>query len=293
MLVAAACGPIVSQEATSTASSAIIDGTPEAVGVLDLVNDASTDLTVLDIDARLDKRAAVGLLHRRNGPDGIAASSDDELFTSIGEVDDVRWVGPSALGKLKAYAQNHGFVPEGKDLLGTYDGVSFSVDEALATVALANTESETALDDGLALDARAVQSILAARPIATAMQLSTLYFVGASALNKLKNGANVNAPPPSAAMFANDLRDALVNYYAIYGNDIIGSGGNDLQAAQDAVDVNAVSPIADSEDDPEGNDLSTTTVFAHPDPTFPGSDNVWFGAYDKGTGDLLNVYSFN
>lgn len=47
----------------------------------------------------------------------------------------------------------------------------------------------------------------------------------------------MNAVAPSATTFANDLRDARVTHYAMYGNDIIGNGGNDLQAAQDAVNV--------------------------------------------------------
>lgn len=45
--------------------------------------------------------------------------------------------------------------------------------------------------------------------------------------------------------------------------------------------------------DREGDDFSTTPVFTHPDPTLPGSDNIGFGAYDKGAGDLLNVFCFN
>ena len=292
-VTAAACQTTSSQEGAATGTSALVDGTPEAVGVLGLVNDGATDMTLLDIDAKLDRRAAEGILAQRDGADGVFGSADDRLFDSIAEVDDVRWVGPSALGKLQIFASMHGFVPESDDLLGVYDSVDFSVDEAAATVALANSASEVVLDYDLALDARAVTSILAARPIATALQLSELYFVGASALGKLKNAAAPGLATSSAEMFSADLRAALVDHYGTYGSDIVASGGSDLQTAQAAVDESSVYPIEDSEEDPEGHDLETTAVFAHPDPTFPGSDNVWFGAYDRDSGELLNVYSFN
>jgi len=32
---------------------------------------------------------------------------------------------------------------------------------------------------------------------------------------------------------------------------------------------------------------------SHPDPVFPGSDNRWYGAYDRQTGQLQSVYGFN
>jgi hypothetical protein len=292
VLAASACGQdIASQDAATTAT--MPDGTPAAVGVVRLVNDGTTDLAILDVDANLDRRAAEGILELRDGADGVLGTHDDQLFDRVSQVDGVPWVGPSALSKLKAYASSHGFVPSGDDELGVYDGVTFTVAEASATVALANDASESQLDDDLGLDSRAVQSIVNARPILSTLQLSELYYVGASALTKLESAATPDATGPSEETFAADLEAALIDYYDVYGDDIVASGGNDLAAAQTTVDAGAVFAIEDSEDDPEGHDLQSTLVFSHPDPSFPGSDNMWFGAYDAASGELLGVYSFN
>ena len=43
---------------TTVESLALVDGTPEAVGVLAFVNDEATSYRMLDIDAKLDRRAA-------------------------------------------------------------------------------------------------------------------------------------------------------------------------------------------------------------------------------------------
>lgn len=94
-----------------------------------------------------------------------------------------------------------------------------------------------------------------------------------------------------ASVFADDLRDALVAHYAQYGSDIAMMGGNDLAAAQAAVDASAVESIEDPEDNPTGYDLSSHQIFAHPDVVFPGSDMVWFGIYAGGS--LVDVFSFN
>jgi hypothetical protein len=53
-----------------------------------------------------------------------------------------------------------------------------------------------------------------------------------------------------------------------------------------------MSEVEDSEDDPYGYDLSTTLVLSHTDAVFPGGDSVWFGAYDRETLALIEVYSF-
>lgn len=31
---------------------------------------------------------------------------------------------------------------------------------------------------------------------------------------------------------------------------------------------------------------------AHPDVVFPGSDRVWFGAYDRESGELVEIQDF-
>jgi hypothetical protein len=169
------------------------DGTPEGIGVLDLLDDPATTLQVLDDLVPLDVRAARNLVARRDGPDGVYGTADDQPFESIQDVDDVKYVGPSALDRLEAYAELNGYVPQGSELLGTWDNVAFTVDEATAVLDLVNTASEPVLDDDVGLDSRAVRSILDARDVPSVLVLSELYYVGQSALTKLR-GFEVHEP---------------------------------------------------------------------------------------------------
>jgi DNA uptake protein ComE-like DNA-binding protein len=182
--------PLDLREDTSARSS--WDGTPEGIAALDFLNHSSTTKDLLDDDVALDRRAAGNLIAHRDGGDGLSESSDDDLFNSIDEVDSVRWVGPSAIGKIIAYAEANGWVQSGDDLLGTWDKVSFTVNEATETLALVNSASEDELDYDIALNRRAVNSILDARPLTSVDELAGLYYVGTSALTKLKD---YSAPP--------------------------------------------------------------------------------------------------
>jgi hypothetical protein len=98
---------------------------------------------------------------------------------------------------------------------------------------------------------------------------------------------------PSAGQFASDLTSHLVSYYAAHGSDIAATGGNTLADAQAAVDVGKITTLTDPDEDPHAHDLTSVTVLSHPDVIFPGSDIVWFGAYETASGKLLEVYDFN
>lgn len=93
--------------------------------------------------------------------------------------------------------------------------------------------------------------------------------------------------------FADDLRKAIIQHYAAHGPDIVQAGGNTQQQALLAVDTAQMDEVTDSDEDPEAHDFSAVRVFRHPDMTFPGSDIVWFGAYERQTGNLINIYDFN
>ena len=173
----------------SGSSKGIVSGTPEAIGLLDFLNDPSTDFEVLDLDAALDRRAAGNLISHRNGGDDVYGTSDDDLFSSIREVDNVRWVGPRSIERMVDYAESIGFVPVGTDYLGTWDGIDFTVNEAETTVVFVNTSTEEELDVDLGLNARAVQSILDAGQLESVAELAELYYVGKSALRTLKAAA--------------------------------------------------------------------------------------------------------
>ena len=170
------------------------EGTPEALGMLDFLNDASTTFELLDDQVGLDRRAAESIIAHRDGPDGVLGWLSDDLFDDIAEVDARYYVGSTALDKIETWAVDHDWVAMGPDdVLGSWDGVAFTVAEAEATVQLANTGGRNYLDDDLGLDSRAVDSIFDARPIASVAELSELYYVGGSALNALKD-ASVGTP---------------------------------------------------------------------------------------------------
>ncbi len=173
----------------------LIDGTPAALGVMALVNDAATTEEVLDDDVRLDARAAASIAEYRAGDDGIytGGTHDDRIIRTIDELDALYFVGGSALSRLLAYATANGFVPEGGDLLGVWDNVAFTVDEANGALAWVNASTDSELD--AELDRRAVESILGARPLASVQQLSGLYFVGQTAmLAAREQGSTVDEP---------------------------------------------------------------------------------------------------
>jgi len=89
------------------------EGSPEALAVLALVNDPKVDAGVLKSGAGVDSRAVTGIIGHRDGPDGAAQTEDDDLFDDVAELDAVKWVGPTALGKLLAYAKAHGYLASG------------------------------------------------------------------------------------------------------------------------------------------------------------------------------------
>lgn len=185
-----ACSPVYLMPEGQEAGARMIEGSPEALGVLALLNDGSTTEDLLDIDVALDARAARSLVSHRNGPDGVFGTADDDDFDSIDEADGCYYVGNSALAALEAYATDNGWVAlNPDDVLGTWDGVTFTVAEAEATVELANTGGAGWLDDEIGLNSRAVDSIVAARPIQTVAELASLYYVGNSALTDLKEAA--------------------------------------------------------------------------------------------------------
>ena len=166
------------------------EGTPEGVGLIEFINDESTTFEVLDITVGLDRRGAGNLIAHRDGGDRLWGTTDDDIYNSVDEIDAVRFVGPASIDRMVTYAAKQGWVPGSEDILGVYDGVSFTVEQAEATLTLTNKLSLEDLDDGLALHARAAESIVIAQPIETVDELSRLYYVGRTALTALKSAAN-------------------------------------------------------------------------------------------------------
>ncbi len=83
--------------------------TDRDAAILALVNDADTDLVLLDDDVGLDARAARNIIDARAGADLTLGTADDETIASIAALDAISYVGPSALDKLATYALANGY----------------------------------------------------------------------------------------------------------------------------------------------------------------------------------------
>jgi len=165
------------------------EGTPEGVGLVEFINDETTTFDLLDNTVALDRRGAGNLIAHRDGGDRLWGTTDDDIYNNVDEIDAVRYVGPASIDRMVAYAAKNGWVPGAEDILGIYDGVSFTVDEAAATLELANGLTQDELDHAYRLHAIAAESIAIAQPIATIDELSRLYYVGRTALKQLKTAA--------------------------------------------------------------------------------------------------------
>lgn len=232
-------------ELNDSSSQGLTDGTPEGVGLLAFLNDPATTFEILDVTVALDRRAAENLMAARP-------------FATVDDVDAVRWVGPSAMGKLVAYADANGWVPSGSDVLGTYDGVAFTVDQAGRALRLVNDESEAALDDDVGLDPRAVASILAARPVSSVLELSGLYWVGKGMLTRIRD---YDAP---VVVGADCQSNADCEGASIYCTGRPHDGSGDLGVCRDLSNVPGASDDCDSDDDClDGLACSGLTVFTH------------------------------
>jgi len=180
LLLAGAC---VDQTEVGTSQNGLVDGVPESVGLLAFLNAPSTTFAVLDDEVPLDRRAATNLMAARP-------------FTSVAQVDAVKYVGEKSLAKLVEFATAQGFVPSGSDVLGSYDGVEFTVDQAEAALRIVNEESDGVLSGEVKLDSRAINSILAARPVVSMDHLAGLYWVGTKGLERLRDYVTNFIPEP-------------------------------------------------------------------------------------------------
>lgn len=164
-----------------------LEGTIEGWGVLRLLNDADPEGTTfefLDDVVALDRRAARNLIDHRDGLDGLPGTRDDDFFDTIAEVDAVRWVGESALNRLLEFARLNDYVPGANQVMGEYDGVEFTYENAELVLGFVNTASEEELREA-SVPSRAITSILAARPVLTIETLAGLYWVGPATLQHL------------------------------------------------------------------------------------------------------------
>lgn len=198
-LGAAACGPEASPDKNLGGTfTEIAQGSPQETAVLALVNDPQVDFELLDDDVGLDKRAATNIIVHRNGLDQQVGTSDDNPFDTVGELDKVKFVGASALGKLLAYAEANGYLP------GDSGEAPTAAERDYAMLALANdaTVDIATLDDDVGLDKRAANNIATWRNGVDAVagtaddrsfmnveQLDAIKYVGNTALGRMRDYA--------------------------------------------------------------------------------------------------------
>ncbi len=164
-------------------------GWNEAIEVVGFLNDAGTTYDLLDHSVGIDSRAALSIVQHRDGADRTWGTDDDNLYESLDEVDAQYYVGPATLDRIVDFALQTDRTPDGgDDYFGSWDGVQFTFAEAERAMDVVNFASrDTLLEVGL--DSRAVNSILGARPVRDIHELSLLYYVGESALTKLRDCA--------------------------------------------------------------------------------------------------------
>ncbi len=89
----------------------IEEGSPEALGVLALVNDPAMTQAALKADAGLTSKVAKNIVTRRDGADAKAGTADDNTFDTLAELDAVPFVGPVTLNALLEAARDKGLIP--------------------------------------------------------------------------------------------------------------------------------------------------------------------------------------
>ncbi len=165
--------PSESVDEASSTRLVVSSDSLEGVALLALVNDPAITQSLLDHEIGLDRRAAVGIVLARP-------------FARVSELDAVPYVGERALQRLLAYAYDHDYVPKGPEMLGVFEGVSFTVAEAAVALDLVNHSNSRHLDVDVRLDARAVAALMELRPIDTVAELAAVRFIGPAALRRIK-----------------------------------------------------------------------------------------------------------
>src|SRR5262249_45137564 len=116
LLAVVACDPPAAEDGRDDSflhdgksdTGGITEGSPQGVGVLRVANELTR--SQLDNPVALATKAADNIVTYRLGDDGVAATSDDQRFDTLAELDAVPYVGPIAFGLMLDYAQTRGWV---------------------------------------------------------------------------------------------------------------------------------------------------------------------------------------
>lgn len=95
------------------ADGGLEEGSPEALGVLALVNDPAMTAAALKADAGVTTKVANNIVNHRDGADKKSGTSDDDRFDTLAELDAIPFVGPATLNALFEAAKDKGLIPSG------------------------------------------------------------------------------------------------------------------------------------------------------------------------------------
>jgi len=98
---------------TGKADGGIEEGSPEALGVLALVNDPAMSASALKSAAGVTTKVANNIVNHRNGADGKPGGGDDDVYDTLAELDAIKFVGPVTLAALLEAARDRGLIPSG------------------------------------------------------------------------------------------------------------------------------------------------------------------------------------
>jgi DNA uptake protein ComE-like DNA-binding protein len=148
--------------------------------ILDFVNYPGTDYDVLDKVVRLDRRAAENIVTYRNGADGVAPSSDDQLFVDVEELLSIKWVGPVSVDKIRAHAEENP-PPAGE----VVEGVSLRGWQAEVVVYTVNKASVGVLK-GIGLNTTQATNLVENAPYESVTQMGSVPQIGPVAIERLR-----------------------------------------------------------------------------------------------------------
>jgi phosphatidylserine/phosphatidylglycerophosphate/cardiolipin synthase-like enzyme len=115
-LVASACTDVEVEDGANDAfgsgkaDGGIDEGSPEALGVLRLVNDGAETAASLKSGAGITSRVAGNIVKHRDGADAAAGTADDDKFDTLAELDAIPYVGPATLNALLELARDKGYI---------------------------------------------------------------------------------------------------------------------------------------------------------------------------------------
>lgn len=167
-----ACAQGGGQVAKTTAA---VQSAEEAAALAFLNDQQNTTFEVLDVDCGLRSDSAKQIIKYRDGRDKIPGTADDNLFESLGELDEVHMVGQWTIDQVKICADSFGYTPTPYEL---------------AMINFLNDESTdfARLDEDCALRSDAAHNLIAhrdANPFHSTEEVDAVFQVGPVTLDLL------------------------------------------------------------------------------------------------------------